>query len=124
MSFRAFDPQVRTGVFVAAGDVTGDDRAEVIVGAGEGGVPAVHVLNGLTGELLVGPLTDFLAFPGNFTGGVRVAVSDVNRDGNPDILTGSGVGMESRLSVFDSATGTERQSISLTTLLGGVFVAG
>ncbi|HZJ17586.1 MAG TPA: hypothetical protein VFD27_21210 [Chthoniobacteraceae bacterium] len=63
MSFRAFDPQVRTGVFVAAGDVTGDDRAEVIVGAGEGGVPAVHVLNGLTGGAARRSINGLSRFP-------------------------------------------------------------
>ena len=123
-SFRAFDSQVRAGVFVAAADVTGDGRAEVIAGAGDGGVPAVHVLNGLTGALLVGPLTDFLAFPGSFSGGVRVAVTDANRDGNPDILVGSGTGMAARATVFDSTTGVEVRTIPLSGLKKGVFVGG
>src|SRR5262245_53328001 len=40
-TFFAFDPRFTGGVHVAAGDVSGDGLADVIVGAGEGGAPAV-----------------------------------------------------------------------------------
>src|SRR4029453_17016115 len=33
------------------------------------------------------PKFDFLAYPRNFKGGVRVATADVNNDGFPDIVT-------------------------------------
>jgi FG-GAP-like repeat len=45
-SFFAFDPSVMGGVFVAAGDVNGDGRADIIVALDSGGGPVVKVFNG------------------------------------------------------------------------------
>jgi hypothetical protein len=43
--FYAFEADFRGGVTVAAADVTGDGRAELVVGAGPGGGPRVRVLD-------------------------------------------------------------------------------
>ncbi|MCI1113906.1 hypothetical protein MOQ26_23130, partial [Stenotrophomonas maltophilia] len=42
-SFFAFDARFTNGVYVAGGDITGDGRDDIIVGAGEGGAPIVSV---------------------------------------------------------------------------------
>src|SRR5207248_10727855 len=63
--FYAFEPGLRNGVFVAAGDVDGDGRADVVVGGGPGGGPRVTVLSGRTmadGRLT--PLSNFFAGDG------------------------------------------------------------
>src|SRR5262245_58787118 len=43
--FNAFESTFTGGVFVAAGDVNGDGKAEVIVGAGPSGTPRVRVFD-------------------------------------------------------------------------------
>jgi uncharacterized repeat protein (TIGR01451 family) len=68
-SFFGYDPAFSGGVRVAAGDVDGDGRAEVITGAGPGGGPHVRVWDGATGEATA----SFFAFDASFGGGVFVA---------------------------------------------------
>src|SRR5438045_1027626 len=90
-SFFAFAPNFNLGIYVAAGDVNGDGRADIIVGAGEGNgsSPQVKVFSGADGTTV---LQNFFAFAPSFTGGVRVAAGDVNGDGPADIITGAGPG--------------------------------
>ena len=90
-SFFAFAANFNLGIYVAAGDVNGDGRADIIVGAGEGNgsSPQVKVFSGADGTTL---LQSFFAFAPSFTGGVRVAAGDVNGDGRADIITGAGPG--------------------------------
>jgi glucose/arabinose dehydrogenase len=87
-SFFAFDPAFTGGVFVAAGDLTGDGRADLVVGADAGGGPHVRAFDGVTQA----DLANFFAYVPGFTGGVRVAIGDVNGDGFADIVTGPGLG--------------------------------
>ncbi len=81
-SFFAFDSRFRGGVYVAAGDVDGDGRADVVAGAGAGGSPQVTTFRGIDGS----QASSFFAFSPSFTGGVRVAASDLNGDGRADYL--------------------------------------
>ena len=76
------------GVFVAAGDIGNDGNIEVVTGAGTGGAPVVAVWDPYTGALL----SQFMAYAEDFTGGVRVGVSDGNFDGILDLVTGAGPG--------------------------------
>src|SRR5687768_10210416 len=46
------------------------------------------------------------AFEGSFTGGVRVALADVNGDLTPDVIAGSGPGRPAAVRVFDGTTGS------------------
>src|SRR5262249_19546351 len=73
-------------VRVASADVSGDGLVDVITGAGAGGGPHVEVFEGHTGALI----RSFMAFSGNFNGGVYVAGGDVDGDGVADIIVGEG----------------------------------
>lgn len=55
------------------------------------------MFDGATGTLL----QSFLAFDGEFVGGVRVAGGDIDRDGRDDIIIGAGPGAGSHVKVFD-----------------------
>ncbi len=88
------------GVTVATGDVNGDGIEDVIVASGRGGKPIVEVYDGRT----LRKLGSFEAYSTTFTGGVSVAVADVNGDGRADIITGAGVGSAAQVKVFSGTT--------------------
>jgi hypothetical protein len=119
-SFFAFDPAFRGGVTVAAGDVTGDGRADIIAGAGPGGEPRVRVFDG--GSL--GRLQDFNAFNTGFVGGVRVAAADLNGDGKVDLLVSVGSGSAPGVKGFNGQTlASLRDFVAFDpSFLGGVYV--
>src|SRR5262249_10223441 len=77
-----------TGVRVPAADVTGAGHADIITGAGPGGVPRVSVFDGITDKQFY----NFFAYAPTFQGGVYVAAGDLGGDGHADIITGPGAG--------------------------------
>ncbi len=89
-------------------------------GAGPGGGPHVQVYNanGTT-------RFSFFAYDPSFTGGVRVAVGDVNGDGTDDIITAAGPGGGPHVKVFDGVTGKELWGFFAydPSFTGGVYVA-
>jgi FG-GAP repeat len=94
-SFYAFDPTFLGGLSVAAGDITGDGRADVVIGAGPGGGPHVRsfVVGSLGGVAQVpGPLGSFFAFEPSFHGGVNVAAGDLTGDGFSEVIAAAGPG--------------------------------
>ena len=117
-SFFAYDPVFAGGVQVAAGDVDGDGRADIITGAGPGGGPHVQVFSGAAvtrfgffspydAAFYESVLASFFAYDPFFLGGVHVAAGDVNGDGRADIITGAGPGGGPHVQVFNGADVTD-----------------
>ncbi len=100
-SFIPFEPTFTGGVHVAAGDVTDDGRADIVVTPADGGGPRVRVFSG--DGLTI--LADFWGINDpDFRGGLHAALADLNRDGVADLIVGAGAGGGPRLAAYDGAT--------------------
>ncbi|MFL5328257.1 MAG: FG-GAP-like repeat-containing protein [Gemmataceae bacterium] len=98
--FFAYAADFHGGVDVAAGDLDGDGKAEIITGAGPGGGPHVRVFDSLKGHERYG----FFAFGADDHSGVNVAVGDIDHKGYGEIVVGRETGL-STLNVFDGRSG-------------------
>jgi PKD domain/FG-GAP-like repeat/FG-GAP repeat len=94
----------------------------LVTGAGNGAGPHVKAFDGTDPTNV---LQSFSAFAPQFTGGVRVAVGDVNGDGLGDIVTAPGPGRSPTVKIWDGKDGSLMDSFSAfsRTFQGGVFVA-
>ncbi len=132
-SFLAYDESFLGGVYVAAGSVLNNGRADIVTGAGENGGPHVKLFSGR--DIVPGsgnkppaaPVAhaSFFAVEADFRGGVSVAVADVNGDGNADIVAGAGPGGGPRVVVVSGKDGSRLEDFFAydATLRTGVMVA-
>jgi hypothetical protein len=89
--FFAFEPTLRNGAYVAAGDVDGTGHDDLVFGGGPGGGPRVEVLAGP--DLLAGNFNwqgSFFAGDPDGRGGVGVSVGNPAADGTMTVLTAAG----------------------------------
>jgi hypothetical protein len=92
----AYSPDFAGGVRVATGDVDGDGYDDLITVAGPGAASHVKVFSGVDFHVI----RSFFAYDPAFTGGVSLAVGDVNGDGAADIITGADAGGGPHVKVF------------------------
>jgi hypothetical protein len=120
-SLRPFAPSFTGGVTVAAGDLSGDGSADLIVGTGPGIASEVDVFSGATSTLL----ESLQPFTASFTGGVTLAAGDLRGSGEADLIVGSGAGNTPVVRVFEHDTGTQLGSFDAfaSTFAGGTEVS-
>ncbi|MCY2940897.1 MAG: hypothetical protein NTV50_04430 [Planctomycetota bacterium] len=122
-SFFAYDIHFSGGIFVAAGDLTGDHHAEIITGTGQGGDAKVNLFDGQNFQ----KLGSFSPYQQGYNGAVRVGATDYYGTGKQNIITGAGnnIGQNPNVKIFDFDT-TLLDSIFTGNLAGsqnGVFVS-
>lgn len=119
--FMAFTPAYTGGIFVAAGDVTGDNWADIVVAQGQGPSPHVRTFRGDTG----GFLRDAVPFGGSSTpNGLRVATIAPTGGGTVSVLVGAGRGFQPRVRTLNGATLQVLSDFNafVPTFLGGILV--
>lgn len=127
---KPFGTSYSGGIQVAVGDVNKDGKADVVVSSDVyTNSPQVRVYNGSTAALFTGWMGGFSPYTGTaFSGGVRVAVGDVNKDGKADIITSPGGGQPTVRVYNSAATGSTATPLFsfaayTTNVAGGVFVS-
>ncbi|OWK41895.1 polymorphic outer membrane protein [Fimbriiglobus ruber] len=114
--FFAFEPSLRNGAYVTAGDLTGKGYADLVFGAGPGGGPRVRAVDpavllaaagdfsSLDDSAVSGAgLADFFAGDPTNRGGVRVAVANLDGDTKADVVVGSGTGAGAAVTAYTGA---------------------
>ncbi len=81
-NFLAYAEKFKGGVNIAIGDVNNDDLMEIITAPKAGGGPHLKVFS-LAGELL----SEWFAYDAKFSGGVNIAIGDIDGDGQNEIIT-------------------------------------
>lgn len=133
-TFSVFESGFTGGLYVAAADVDGDGRPDLIVSPDRGGGGRVTVYSLANQQPRV--IANFFGIDdANFRGGARVAAADINNDGRADLIVGAGFGGGPRVAIFDGATLTQPSPRRLvpdffafggadaTTLRNGVFIS-
>jgi hypothetical protein len=100
-AFYAYDQSFSGGVSIASVDFNNDGILDLVTGAGQGGSPHVKVFNGANGDII----SQWFAYPIDFTGGVFVAAGDIGNDGNIEVVTGAGQGGAPTVAVWDPYSG-------------------
>jgi len=96
--FFAYNSNFRGGVNVAVGDIDGDEKDEIITGAGYGGGPQVRIF-----DAHARLQSQFFAYDENFRGGVNVAVANINNSSKrlqEEIVTSPGKGGGPHIRIF------------------------
>ena len=101
--FQAFPSQIKVGVRVATGDVLGNGKDAIVIGAGNGGGPMIKVLNG-DGELI----SQFFAGDRAGRQGVSFALGDTDDNGINEIAVIISNGKKNSITFYNGYGGVER----------------
>lgn len=98
--FYPFGYTFNKGINLSVGNVTGDDKQEIVVAIKNNSQPFVRIFN-VDGEIIN---DGFFAYAENFYGGVNITLGDLNGNGYKEIITGTGFSGGPHVRIFD-ATG-------------------
>jgi RHS repeat-associated protein len=101
-SFLAYSPTYAGGVHVAAADINGDGRPDVVTAAVTAGGPRVRVFSGADASVLA----DFTVPGAAFRRAVTVAAADLTHDGKAEVVVGAGPAGGGWVRTYDPLTGT------------------
>jgi len=104
-AFYVLDPALVPGASLAAGDLDGDGRAEIVLGGGPTVAPWPPIANGPDQRVAVyradgTSVGSFSAYPGLFQGGVRVSLADLDGDRRPEVVTAPGPRLAPEIGIF------------------------
>lgn len=117
--FLAYDKKMKQGLRVAVGDINNDKLDEIITVPGAGNEPLVRIYS-QTGKLE----KEFYAFNKFFTGGLSLAVGDVNNDSFDEIIVGSGAGTSPMVKIFNyDGTAVSQFMAYAPTFMKGITLA-
>ncbi|MDP1793928.1 MAG: VCBS repeat-containing protein [Acidimicrobiales bacterium] len=105
-TFLAYASTFRGGLTLAAADVDGDGKDEIVTGAGPGGAPHVRVFSARSTGVV--PVAGFYAYSTDFTGGVVVSGGNVDADKPDEIVTVAGPGGGPHVRFHDIVGGVHR----------------
>jgi hypothetical protein len=123
--FMAYHPAYTGGVHIGVGDVDGNGFPDIITAPAFDGGPHVKIFSTPQGQIMPGPLGNFMVYSPAFTGGVWVAAGDIDGDRRADLITGAGAGGGPHVRAFRSTDGGVLQSFFAYdgAFTGGVRVA-
>jgi hypothetical protein len=123
-NFLAYSPTFTGGVYVAAADVNGDNKTDVVTAAALPGGSRVKVFSGADGSAIA----NFVVPGAAFSKAITVAAADLTRDGKAEIVVGAGPAGRGWVRTYDPLSGTvidgplgEFRAFG-TSHAGGVFV--
>ena len=118
----AIYPGYTGGLYIAAGDIDRDGKADLIVTAGGSASPVVQLYHVSGGGIQL--FFSFVAFDAPWwRGGIRIAAGDINRDGYADLVvtTGSMIGA---VAIYNGADLSKGQTTLLTPIFALDFPFG
>ena len=119
--FYAFEVTLRSGLYVATGDIDGDGIEEIAVSTDEGGSARVALFD-KDGEQVVSTISTFPDISGARS--VRVAMGDVDGDESDEVIVSLGEGHEPLIRVYEPDGEMVSEFLAYaSTYDKGVFVA-
>jgi hypothetical protein len=101
--FFAMESALRNGLYIAAGDVNGDGRADLVVTPSTGGSPRVRIFSGtalLAADTSIAPFADFFVGDSNTRNGGRISVRSLDGDAFADLIVGDATDAGSAVKAF------------------------
>ncbi|MFA5070103.1 MAG: L,D-transpeptidase family protein [Patescibacteria group bacterium] len=120
MDFFPFSFNNKGGVNIAVGNVTGDERPEIIVSVAQFGVPVIEVYDDQWHKL-----SGFYAYDVEFQGGVNIATGNIDNDNYDEIIAAANTGAGPHVRTLDYLGNNQELNFFPypVDFRGGVFVA-